>query len=223
MCCAKHNSPINNDATGNSVVLSLLWPQSSQEIQTGRLRQPSLGRSRDGPSSLGFDRFHRCIYICMLTPGRTKSFGSLMLVDLATKCHLVIVCGIIDLIPTSNRLTHTEKMISTPSPRINRLPLGNLLGAAPDGRSLNLFSFFLVFSSTGSHSSLPCHVHSLFPLRLRRLTLCLTIAAMYDYPLGFRHHLSLSARKQKQERVLVVQFRHHSLEIPKGGERGQKK
>jgi hypothetical protein len=32
--------PINNDATGDSVVLSLLWPQSSPEtINTGRLRR----------------------------------------------------------------------------------------------------------------------------------------------------------------------------------------
>jgi hypothetical protein len=69
-----------------------------------------------------------------------------MPVDLATTCYLVIVCDIIDLIPTSSRLTHTKKMISTPSPRINRLPMGNLVGAAPDGRSLNLFSFFLSFS-----------------------------------------------------------------------------
>jgi hypothetical protein len=28
-CCAKAQLPINNDATGDSVVLSLLWPQSS--------------------------------------------------------------------------------------------------------------------------------------------------------------------------------------------------
>jgi hypothetical protein len=91
---------------------------------------------------------------------------------------------------------------------------------------------WIVFSSIGSHSSLHCHVHSLFPLRLRRLTLCLalyltlclTVAALvYDYPLGVRLHRSLSARKQKQERVLVVQFRYHSLKISKGGERGQNK
>jgi hypothetical protein len=63
MCYAR--PPANkNDTTGDSVVLSLLWPQ---------------------------------------TLGRTKSFGSLTPVDLATTCHLVIVCGIIDLIPTSNR------------------------------------------------------------------------------------------------------------------------
>jgi hypothetical protein len=30
--------PIDIDATGDSVVLSLLWPQSSQEVQTGWLR-----------------------------------------------------------------------------------------------------------------------------------------------------------------------------------------
>jgi hypothetical protein len=54
--------PINNDATGDSVVLSLLWPQSSPEtINSTPPDRSGVDRIRGGGSP--FDRFHRCIYI----------------------------------------------------------------------------------------------------------------------------------------------------------------